>query len=93
MMNTARPVGEAAKAIWAMQHAETIKPVGISFASPYLLQDIPFLDTLVNAYSLHEDTVELTVKALFGEIPFQGKSPVKADFEGDYHGSRRLRTF
>lgn len=93
MMNTARPVGEAAKAIWAMQHAETIKPVGISFASPYLLQDIPFLDTLVNAYSLHEDTVELTVKALFGEIPFQGNSPVKADFEGNYHGSRRLRTF
>ncbi|MEK4061970.1 MULTISPECIES: glycoside hydrolase family 3 protein [Paenibacillus] len=82
MMNTARPVGEAAKAIWAMQHAETIHPIGISFATPYLLRDIPFLDTLVNAYSLHEDTVALTVKALFGEIPFQGGSPVQADPEG-----------
>lgn len=91
MMNTARPVGEAAKAIWAMQHAETVKPVGISFASPYLLQDMPFLDTLVNAYSLHEDTVELTVKALFGEIPFQGSSPVKADPEGGYHQTRGLQ--
>lgn len=42
MMNTARPVGEAAKAIWAMQQAETVRPIGISFATPYLLQDIPF---------------------------------------------------
>ncbi|KAI7264208.1 hypothetical protein KC345_g8914 [Hortaea werneckii] len=92
MMNTARPVGEAAKAIWAMQHAETVKPIGISFATPYLLQDMPFLDTLVNAYSLHEDTVELTVKALFGEVPFLGITPVKADPQENYHDSRGLQT-
>ncbi|NQX46847.1 hypothetical protein HQN87_16025 [Paenibacillus tritici] len=91
MMNTARPVGEAAKAIWAMQHAETVTPIGVSFASPYLLQDIPFLDTLVNAYSLHEDTVELTVQALFGEIQFQGSSPVHADTQGEDYGSRGIR--
>lgn len=91
MMNTARPVGEAAKAIWAMQHAETINPIGISFATPYLLRDMPFLDTLVNAYSLHEDTVELTVKALFGEIPFQGGSPVQADPEGEHLNQRGLQ--
>lgn len=42
---------------------------------------MPFLDTLVNAYSLHEDTVEFTVKALFGEALFQGHSPVEADPE------------
>ncbi|WP_379157788.1 glycoside hydrolase family 3 protein [Paenibacillus sp. sgz5001063] len=90
MMNTARPVGEAAKAIWAMQHAETVSPIGISFATPYLLQDMPFLDALVNAYSLHEETVELTVKALFGEVPFQGQSPVKADCQGDYIRLRGL---
>ncbi|MGG2990967.1 glycoside hydrolase family 3 N-terminal domain-containing protein [Paenibacillus macerans] len=77
MMNTARPVGDAAKAIWAMQHAETIRPIGISFSTPYLLKDIPFLDTLVNAYSLHEETIEYTIKAMFGEIPFAGKSPVE----------------
>ncbi|WP_342563881.1 glycoside hydrolase family 3 N-terminal domain-containing protein [Paenibacillus sp. FSL R7-0345] len=81
MMNSARPVGEAAKAIWALQHAETISPIGISFATPFLLKDMPFLDTLVNAYSLHEDTVEFTVKALFGEALFQGHSPVEADPE------------
>jgi beta-N-acetylhexosaminidase len=92
MMNTARPVGEAAKAIWAMQHAETVKPIGISFATPYLLQDMPVLDTLVNAYSLHEDTVKLTVQALFGEIPFRGSSPVKADPQSDYQDSRGLQT-
>ncbi|MNC83403.1 hypothetical protein D3C75_1373270 [compost metagenome] len=44
---------------------------------------MPFLDTLVNAYSLHEETVEFTVKALFGEIPFHGQSPVQADPEAD----------
>lgn len=88
MMNTARPVGEAAKAIWAMQHAETITPIGVSFATPYLLQDMPFLDTLVNAYSLHEETVEFTVKALFGEVAFQGVSPVKVDQQEDYHGAK-----
>ncbi|MBT2288994.1 hypothetical protein J7E73_07575 [Paenibacillus albidus] len=79
MMNTARPVGEAAKAIWAMLHAETIRPIGVSFATPYLLRDMPFLDTLVNAYSLHAESVEFTVKALFGEVPFQGVSPVQAE--------------
>lgn len=88
MMNTARPVGEAAKAIWAMQQAETIRPIGVSFATPYLLQDMPFLDALVNAYSLHEETVELTVKALFGEVPFQGVTPVKADPQGDYAATK-----
>ncbi|WP_150272404.1 glycoside hydrolase family 3 protein [Paenibacillus tepidiphilus] len=79
MMNTARPVGEAAKASWAMQHAETIRPIGISFATPYLLRDMPFLDALVNAYSLHEDTMEVLISALFGELPFRGISPVQAE--------------
>ncbi|MDQ0194212.1 glycoside hydrolase family 3 protein [Paenibacillus wynnii] len=79
MMNTARPVGDAAKAIWAMQQAETIRPIGVSFSTPYLLQDIPFLDTLVHAYSLHEETMEFTIKAMFGEIPFEGKSPVRTE--------------
>ncbi|WP_151735552.1 glycoside hydrolase family 3 protein [Paenibacillus tengchongensis] len=79
MMNTARPVGEAAKAVWAMQHAETIRPIGISFATPYLLRDIPFLDALINAYSLHEDTMEVLISALFGELPFRGLSPVQAE--------------
>ncbi|WP_228745348.1 glycoside hydrolase family 3 protein [Paenibacillus sp. S150] len=91
MMNTARPVGEAAKAIWAMQHAETVKPIGISFATPYLLRDMPFLDTLVNAYSLHEETVELTVQALFGEMSFTGGSPVMADPQAGYLPSKGLQ--
>ncbi|WP_223067625.1 glycoside hydrolase family 3 protein [Paenibacillus caui] len=83
MMNTARPVGESAKGIWAMQHAETISPIGISFATPYLLHDIPFLDTLVNAYSLHEDTLEMMLQAIFGEIPFEGVSPVRLEAPGE----------
>ncbi|WP_310831030.1 glycoside hydrolase family 3 protein [Paenibacillus pedocola] len=91
MMNSARPVGEAAKAIWALQHAETIRPIGVSFATPFLLRDMPFLDTLVNAYSLHEETVEFTVKALFGEAPFLGHSPVDADPEEDYMSPRGLQ--
>lgn len=81
MMNTSRPVGEAAKGIWALQQAETISPIGISFATPHLLQDMPFLDTLVNVYSLHEDSLQATVRALFGEQPFPGRSPVNTGEE------------
>lgn len=81
MMNTSRPVGEAAKGIWALQQAETISPIGISFATPHLLQDMPFLDTLVNVYSLHEDSLQATVRALFGELPFLGRSPVNTGEE------------
>ena len=48
----------------------------VSLGSPYHLQDIPRMKTLVNAYSDHECALEALVEALLGEVPFVGKSPV-----------------
>lgn len=42
----------------------------------FLLNDMPYLDTLVNTYSACPDSVDMLVKALFGEIPFNCRSPV-----------------
>jgi len=48
----------------------------VSLGSPYHLQDIPRMKTLVNAYADNEYTIEALVEALVGEIPFVGRSPV-----------------
>ncbi|MBQ4518012.1 MAG: glycoside hydrolase family 3 protein [Clostridia bacterium] len=47
-----------------------------SFGDPYKLHDFPFLKTYINTFSFSEYTQKAFVKALLGEIPFQGKSPV-----------------
>ncbi len=49
--NTVRPVGPMAEVIWTLQNTDTLKPVVISFGTPYLLNDKPFLDTLINCHS------------------------------------------
>ena len=76
MKNTVRPVGPAGEVMWTLQNTETLDPIVISLGTPFLLRDMPFLDTLINAYSPGEATVEALVRALFGEIPFAGTSPV-----------------
>lgn len=76
-VNHARPSGSLAKGLWALQGAETIQPIFISMTTPFLLYDVPYADTLVNMYSDTDDLVEMTVKALYGEIPFNEQSPVK----------------
>ena len=50
--------------------------VFVSFGDPYKLYDLPFLRTYVNAYSPDTSSVNAAVKAIFGKIPFAGKSPV-----------------
>lgn len=47
-----------------------------SFGDPYKLYDFPYLKTYVNAFSYSEATQRAAVKALLGEIPFNGTSPV-----------------
>ena len=47
-----------------------------SFGDPYKLHDFPYLKAYVNAFSYSEATQRAFVKALLGEIPFQGESPV-----------------
>lgn len=53
------------------------KTVFTSFGDPYKLHDFPYLKTYVNAFSYSKATQRAVVKALLGEIPFNGKSPVE----------------
>jgi len=74
--NTMRPAGAMAECIWTMQGLETMEPIIVSLGSPYLLHDVPWAETYVNAYSSRPSTLRAIGRALFGEIPFAGKSPV-----------------
>lgn len=47
-----------------------------SFGDPYKLYDYPFAKTYINAFSPSPASQRAYVKALCGEIPFTGKSPV-----------------
>lgn len=74
--NAIRPVGGAGECIWTMINTDCHKPIPVAFGYPYLLQDAPWLETLVNVHSGPNALVQETVvRLLYGEIPFQGKSP------------------
>ncbi len=76
LKNTMRPTGAMAECMWTIQGLETMRPIVISLGSPYLLHDMPWMDTYVNAYSRSAHTLRALGRALFGEIPFNGISPV-----------------
>lgn len=60
-----------------IQHMPQMKkPVMISFGTPYFLYDVASVPTYINAYHDCENSLEATIKAMFGEIPFKGRSPV-----------------
>ena len=74
--NAIRPVGGAGECVWTMINTDFHKPVAIAFGYPYLLQDAPWLETLVNVHSgTNKIAQETVVRLLYGEIPFRGKSP------------------
>lgn len=47
-----------------------------SFGDPYKLHDFPYLKNYINAFSYSDATQKAFVRAILGEIPFSGKSPV-----------------
>lgn len=49
----------------------------ISFGSPFHLREVPMCPTFINAYSPVPAMQEAVVRALTGEIPFRGRSPVR----------------
>jgi len=54
------------------------KSVVASFGAPAVYYNyFETADTFINAYSTNKETMEAFVAALFGEIPFIGKSPVE----------------
>lgn len=52
------------------------KTVVVAFGSPYLAGDFPQIENYVCAYSHVSVSETAAAKALFGEIPFQGRLPV-----------------
>ncbi len=67
-------------------YTEEIPSVFISFGNPYHSYDVPMVKTFINAYSSDKYTVEATIKKLFGDSEFKGKSPVATIF--DYFGNQ-----
>lgn len=53
-----------------------IPTVFVSFGSPYHLREVPVCPTFINAYSPVASVQEAVVRALLGQIPFGGRSPV-----------------
>ena len=81
LKNTVRPTGPMAEVMWTQQNVETVQPITVSLGTPFLLEDLPYLDTLINAYSTSLDTMRALDRALFGEIKFTAYSPV--EIKGD----------
>ncbi|MDG0794899.1 hypothetical protein OMP38_31780 [Cohnella ginsengisoli] len=68
---------EEASACWSALTAGRDKTVVASFGSPYLIADyFDMAPVAINAYSNVPASHEAFVRALFGEIPFNGVAPV-----------------
>jgi hypothetical protein len=58
------------------------KRIAVSYSNPYLVNFYEEIASMkVNAYSCDSFSQRAVVKALCGEIPFTGKSPVKLNPE------------
>jgi beta-N-acetylhexosaminidase len=79
LKNTMRPTGPMAECMWTVQGLETMNPIVVSLGSPYLLYDMPWAETYLNTYSPNSYTLRALERALFGEIPFEGVSPVRLE--------------
>lgn len=66
--------------IWAFMATPLKKRLIISFGTPYYLYDVDSADTYINAYSNSPVVQAAVIKAIFGEIPFQGHSPVSMPY-------------
>lgn len=67
---------ELAKPLIEKLRVSGIPLVAVSFGTPYLLRDLPFLETYVAAYGGQPVTQVAAARALFGEAAFSGKLPV-----------------
>ena len=76
--NTMRPGADLAECMWMLQGLATMEPIIVSLGSPYLLNDMPWAETCINAYGSSCFSLEALDAALFGEIPFAGVCPVDA---------------
>lgn len=70
---------------WCPKHALDVPrfiheeaSVFVSLANPYHLQDVPRIQTYINAYTATKTTIELTIDKLMEKSEFRGVSPVDA---------------
>jgi hypothetical protein len=68
-----------AECMRSIQGLETMNPIVVSLGSPYLLYDMPWAETYLNTYSPNSYTLRALKRALFGEISFEGVSPVRLE--------------
>ncbi|MFC2138218.1 glycoside hydrolase family 3 protein, partial [Bacteroidota bacterium] len=74
--------GKEAESVWTFNMLPKEQMIAISYSNPYYLnyyfQHIP---VLINAYSSDKFSQEAVVKAITGEIPFKGTSPVMLEHD------------
>ena len=76
-IGNSRPVGDISLAIWRTSALETIKPILISFDTPFLLYDLPHIKTFVTTFgSKTKFVTKQLIKDIFGEDEFNTKIPV-----------------
>lgn len=69
--------GEQATSIWASNCSDKSKTIVASFGTPYLYRYyVKSGITYMNAYSCSKSVLKAFVKAIFGELKFEGESPV-----------------
>jgi beta-N-acetylhexosaminidase len=72
-----RPAGAWMRGPWFVRHEYPACPiVHVSFGTPYLIHDVPWADTMLNAYSPDAFTQQAVAEWLFGELKPTGTSPV-----------------
>ena len=68
------------QSVWGLNAMNKEKIIVVSLGSPYLHNEyFERVDTCINAYSNDVSTLDALVRALMGEIPFVGQSPVSLD--------------
>jgi beta-N-acetylhexosaminidase len=68
---------DEAQSVWGVNAMPRDQIIVIGMGSPYLVDEyFERVETCVNAYSYDEATQSAVVRALMGEIPFVGSSPV-----------------
>lgn len=73
-----RLTGKAALPFWRAFFAQKPeKVVFTSFGSPYIFHELPAIDNLLCVWSMRPVAQRAAVKAWLGEIPIEGKCPVR----------------
>lgn len=68
---------DEAQSVWGINAMPKDKIIVVSMGDPRLINEyFERVHTCINAYSYDESTQTAVVRALLGEIPFQGSSPV-----------------